>query len=157
MKIRISEIQALARRRPPGYLEAYLAAGAVRGEWLHLGLQAKHGIRTRFPGWGDRVHRRLTPIARLLDWVFGTHFLTCCACAARQAWLNELEAALAIYAATRNTRLKRKSNEIPPFREDFGHSREMDDENASQPKFSDPAASPGQMACECQARLSGGA
>lgn len=57
MRLRISKIHAAAKDRPPGYVEAVLAAGTVDGEWLDITAEAMAELRERYrPPVADVIH-----------------------------------------------------------------------------------------------------
>jgi hypothetical protein len=103
VRIKWKALEAAARTRRPGFLDAVQAAGRMDGEWLllderaHAALVAQwEGALTGHRGLGDWVAEAAKPVARVYDAVAdrvtgqpGRHHLADCEpCARRQKWLN---------------------------------------------------------------------
>ena len=101
VRISLSRLRATAASRPPGYLEAVLAAGVVDGDYLRLPAAAYTQLRATYSphapspeprpsitGLGDLIHTVAHPAARALDATLGTHFQTCQKCGERRDTLN---------------------------------------------------------------------
>lgn len=78
-----------AKDRPAGYLEDFLAAGAIRGEFIEIPdaeferLKKKWAGKEPIRGLGDLVWW-------LLKWLPAKWKPKNCRCEARRAWLNKL-------------------------------------------------------------------
>ena len=99
MKIKLSEIEKVAKDRPPGYVEHVISEGEIVGDYLEISSDALAKLRAIYRpekptpiGLGDIVASVATPIARALH-------LPCIdpatqqlrpesGCAKRKAWLN---------------------------------------------------------------------
>lgn len=105
----IYDLEAAARQRGPGYLEAIEAIVVTREP---CAIVVRRGdlnrLRCQFgncrapvldnwsgsPGWGERLSWLLVRPARVLDRLLGTSFATCQSCAKRAAWLDQVGRAI---------------------------------------------------------------
>ena len=48
VRVRVADVLAVAPERPPGYVEAIMAAGALEGEWLTLEGERLAAVRAKY-------------------------------------------------------------------------------------------------------------
>jgi hypothetical protein len=85
-------VEERAAQRPPGYLEAVLAAGSRHGDLITLDLKAYHDLCEKYSprGVGDLIAKVAQPVARAIDAFLGTNIQNCDGCLDRQNKLNEI-------------------------------------------------------------------
>ncbi len=107
-KISVAKLEAAAKTKSPEYIKAIRAAGKLDGDHIlirdhhlreiltrhypHRLPEIKHPVTTAPApkGLGDRVESLLKPLARIIDWLFGTNLQNCRPCRRRKQKLNRI-------------------------------------------------------------------
>lgn len=88
MKIRLSDLEAVAPRKPPGYLADVLSHGQLADGVLTLSAASYAALCLKYRQYGDAVAMVAQPVARAVDAALGTKVAECGGCKGRQRKWN---------------------------------------------------------------------